>query len=326
MNILKKEYIGILFGALYTIMFRYLDGFNFDSCLITIDFSINSFTFFVLVPIIVGILPILIAQNEIGNSRWKHFFYPLISNLIFIIYAIIFKLEDLGCGIILIPPFIAISGFIGLLFGLVFKKKKSNKLYFIVILPFLLVPIENAIPNPDIRYEVVSSVMINNSKENIWNNIIEVPEIKESEYNSGFYSLIGIPRPIKSKIEIVGNQKFRMGYFSGGLKLAETIEEIEPYKMVGFKIHIDKSKLRDTPMDQHILRNNYFQFRSISYHLNETVNGQTQLILKCNYEINSKINSYANLWAEDIIKDFEEKLLEAIKEKLDKERLKNKII
>lgn len=322
MNIIKKEYIGILFGALYTILFRYLDGFRFDSYLITIDFSVNSFTFFVFVPMVVGILPILIAQNEIGNSRWKHFFYPLISNLIFIIYALIFKLEDLGCGIILLPPLIFVSGFIGLIFGFFFKRKKNNKLYSILFLPFLFVPIENLISNEDISYDVKSNVIINNNTNYIWNNIIEVPEIKKSEYQRGFFSYIGIPYPIKSKIEIVDNEKFRMGYFSDGLILAESIEEIEMYKMVRFKIHIDKSKLRHTPMDQHVLKNDYFQFSSISYHLKQVGNGRTELTLKCNYKINSMMNTYANFWAYNIIKDFEVRLLKALQVKFDRKTLK----
>ncbi|MBC5835897.1 hypothetical protein G6N05_13645 [Flavobacterium sp. F372] len=322
MNIIKKEYIGILLGALYTILFRYLDGFHFESVLITIDFSVNSFTFFLLVPMVVGILPILIAQNEIDNSRWKHFLYPIISNLFFIVYALLFKLEDLGCGIIILPPLLLVSGIIGLLVGLLLKRKNNNKLYSVLFLPFLFVPIENLITNQDISHDVESNIIINNNSTYIWNNIIEVPEIKKHEYQRGFFSYIGIPYPIKSKIEIIGNEKFRMGYFSDGLILAESIEEMEPNKMIRFKIHIDKSKLRNTPMDQHVLKNDYFQFSSISYHLKQVGNGQTKLTLKCKYKINSMMNAYANFWAYHIIKDFEVRLLNALQVKFDRKVLK----
>lgn len=93
-----------------------------------------------------------------------------------------------------------------------------------------------------------------------------------------------------------------------------------------FKIHIDKSKLRDTPVDQHVLKNNYFKFHSIPYHLKAVEKGQAELTLACKYAISSKRNAYANFWARLIIKDFEEKLLKALQGKLDKEKLNNNTI
>jgi len=319
-KILNKDYIGILAGAAYALIYRLLDGLSHSGWFFNIDVSVNSFTFFIFIPAVVGLLPILIAKNEIGRSWSKYFFYPIVSNIIFIIVAFSIKLEDLGCGIIILPVFILISGLIGLIAGAILKRnyKKNNTLYSLLFLPIFTTIVESNIPTPSKSYEVVSSVIIDNSKENIWSNIIEVPEIKPSEYSPDFYSFIGIPQPIQSKLEIINSKEFRIGYFTDGLTLVESIAEIERYKKVRFNIHIDQSELRDTPMDQHVLKSTYFKFTSISYHLKETVDGKTELSLKCNYTIDSKIHLYANFWADNIIRNFEEKLLAILKEKLKK--------
>lgn len=317
-NIKNNQYLGILISALYALFFRMLDGYSYKGYYFDIDFSVNSITFFVTLPLVMGFLPILITSNEIGNSTWKHFFFPVISNILFIKLTIILGVEDLGCGIILAAPLVLISGIVGLVMGqvIIHQDKNSTKLYSFVLLPFIFTFIESNIPTPKKSYQVVSSVIIDNTKENVWNNIIEVPEIKPSEYQPDFYSFIGIPQPIKSKLEIINSKEFRLGYFTDGLTLVESIAEIERYKKVRFNIHMDQSELRDTPMDQHVLKSNYFKFTSISYHLEETVDGKTKLSLKCNYTIASKIHLYANFWADNIIRNFEEKLLAILKEKL----------
>ena len=43
-----------------------------------------------------------------------------------------------------------------------------------------------------------------------------------------------------------------------------------------------------------------------------------ELKLDCDYILDSKMNYYANFWAERIIKDFENKLLEVLKKKIEK--------
>lgn len=155
-------------------------------------------------------------------------------------------------------------------------------------------------------------------KEHVWDNLVEVPEILYPEYNKGIFNYLGIPRPIKSKLETFQDEEFRIGYFSDGLKLYETIAKVDTLNSVHFKIHIDKSELREIPLDKHLLESEYFHFENISYHLRSIDRYHTELSLKCNYTIESKMNLYANFWADKVIKDFEVRLLETLKVKLEK--------
>jgi len=217
-------------------------------------------------------------------------------------------LEDWLCILIIACPFLFSAGIAGLILGNFLKNRKSNKLYSVILLPLILNPLEVYLPNKEETFSIKSEIIVNAKKEMVWNNLIEVPKISEDEYNYGFYNYIGIPRPVKSKLEIIDGIEYRIGYFTEDLKLYETISEIDTFRFVNFKIHIDKSQLRNTPTHRHLLKSDYFKFENISYSLMKLQNGRTKLTLSCDYILDSKMNFYANFWAKRIIRDFEEKI------------------
>lgn len=315
-----REYIGIFLGAIYAMAFRILGGMK----LMHGSFTIYSLTFVWIVPLLVGIIPILIARKEMRNSMSKQFLYPFFSGLLFAIMAFTTGLEDIICLLILGLPFVLGAGTIGLLLGIILDKmderkaKKNNNLYSsLLLLPLFLNPLESKISSPQKEYEVKNQIRIHASKEKIWKNIIEVPEIKDEEYESSFFNYAGIPRPVCSRLETIDGIKYRVGYFSDELKLVETISKIDSLKYVAFTIHMDKSHLRDLPMDEHILQSDFFTFNTIAYTLTPAENDSVLLTLTCSYKIESKMNGYANFWAEEVIGDFENNLLKALKKKLE---------
>jgi hypothetical protein len=310
------QYLGILFGALYGLGFRMLCEKESLSGLYDL-YDIYSVTFIWIVPIVVGIIPILFAREEILKSKWKQFTFPFLSVLIFFILALSSGLEDWLCILIIAFPFLFSAGIVGLVLSKFIKKRKSNKLYSIILLPLILNPLEVYLPNNSETYNTQSEIIINVENEIVWNNLIEVPEIKDNEYNYGFYNYIGVPRPIKSELKIIDGIEYRIGYFTEDLKLYETISKIDTFKFVNFKIHIDKSELRNTPTDKHLLQSDYFKFKNISYSISKLANNKSKLTLNCDYTLNSKMNFYASYWANKIISDFEVKLLEVLKNKIE---------
>ena len=317
------QYFGIILGAFYGLGFRMLCEKESISGVYDL-YDIYSVTFIWIVPIVVGIIPILFAREEILKSKWKQFIFPFLSVLLFFLFALSSGLEDWLCILIIALPFLFSAGIVGLLLSNYIKNRKSNKLYSIILLPLILNPLEVYLPNNEKTYSVQSDILIESQKETVWNNLIEVPEIKENEYNNGFYNYIGVPRPIKSELKTIENIEYRIGYFTEGLKLYETISKIDTFSFVNFKIHIDKSELRNTPTDKHLLKSEYFKFENISYTLQEESNGEIKLTLNCDYKLNSKMNFYASFWADRIIKDFEEKLLKVLKNKIEKNHLLTK--
>ena len=313
-----KQYLGIILAALYGLGVRFLLNPKENNASEIYDYyNIYTISFIWILPIAISVIPILFAKNEILESKWKQFVFPFLSVFLFFIFTLSSGIEDWLCILIIAFPFLLTAGIVGLILGPIIKNKKSNKLYSIVLLPFILSPIESIIPNKTEYFKVESEIVIETHKQVVWENLIEVPEIKDNEYNKGFFNYIGVPRPIKSELEIINGKEYRIGYFSDELKLYETISKVEPLKFVEFKIQINESQLRDLPTDKHLLKSNYFSFENISYELKEISPNNTKLILCCEYTLASKMNKYANFWAERIIKDFESRLLNSLKLKIE---------
>ncbi|MFD2246341.1 hypothetical protein [Pontibacter ruber] len=251
------------------------------------------------------------------NSRWKQFGFPFLSVLLFFILTLSSGIEDWLCILIISFPFLITAGIVGLVVAPLIKNRSSKKLYSIVLLPFILNPVESLLPSKSEKFSVKTQIVINTSQEAVWENILEVPEIKDAEYNYGLLNWIGVPRPIKSKVYTTDGQKLRIGYFSDGLRLHERISQIDTLHYVEFEILLDKSKLRDLPTDKHLLQSGNFYFDRIYYRLNKINSNETELTLTCEYSLNSKMNGYANFWAKTIIKDFEVRLLNSLKHKIE---------
>lgn len=306
------QYIGILLGAIYGYCYRLICGKEGVNGIYE-NYNIYSISFIWVLPIVIAIIPILFAKKEIIESKWKQFVFPFLSVLLFFVFTLSSGIEDWLCILIIAFPFILTAGIIGLILGPIIKKRNSNKLYSIILLPFILSPIETLIPNKSEYFSVESKIIIEADKQTVWDNLIEVPEIKDKEYDKGFFNYIGVPRPIKSELEIINGKEYRIGYFSDELKLYETLSKVEPLRYVEFNIHISESELRDLPTDRHLLKSDYFSFDRISYELREISPNMIELILSCDYTLDSKMNGYANYWAEKIIKDFENRLLSSLK-------------
>lgn len=312
-----SQFLGVIVAALYGILVRVLmanDSFP--------EFwNIYSISFIIVTPIVIGIIPVFFPYNEIYKSKINSAFIPAYSVLLFSIIALTSKIEDLLCIFILGVPFMTLAGVTGLIGRLAVQYfRKNKKLYSLVALPLFLNPVENHFPDNIRSYEVENKIVIHQSDAVIWNYIVEVPEIKDEEFEKGFFNYIGIPRPVKSVIETRGNNVYRIGYFTDDFQLVESISAIEENKFVSFNIHIDKSKLRDQPTDRHLLKSKNFRFDNISYTIRPLDSTSAELILQCNYTLESKLNFYANFWANLIIDDFEKRLLTALKHKIEAEK------
>ena len=311
----KSQYLGILLGVIYGLIIRIIA----DQEIFEDYYNIYSISFVWLAPIVIGLFPILFSSNEIYKSKTKLFFYPIITIILFLIVALITRIEDLVCLLIIGLPFLFVAGVIGLLLGVLVKGRiKDKKIYSIILIPLLLNPIENLISNKEEVYSLSSEIIINKSKAQIFPNLLSVPTILDKEYQNGFYQKIGIPRPVNSEILTNQGEMYRIGHFTDGLKLYEYVSEIKENQFVNFKIDLSKSQLRETPTDQHLLKSNYFNFENINYSLEYISETETKIILNCDYKIESKMNFYANFWAKSIIGDFEKRLLQSLKTKLEK--------
>lgn len=309
---LIAKYGGILLGALYGLLLRLIFTFTDKDIF---GFSLFSITFIWIVPIVIGIIPIFFTTNAQIEKIKFSILNPALTVLIFFAFALITGIEDILCLFIITLPFMLGAMVGGFIFSTILKnyRKRKGIIYSIILIPFLSTAVENQFETPYNIYRVETSVVVNTSKSNIWKNIIRVNKIKEHEYKKGFFNYAGIPRPFCAELDKDTVGAIRIGYFEGGLTFQETVTKWEQNNNISFDITVIPTSIRTTAFDQHVLKGNYFRFLNASYKLEKLDNDKTVLILSSSYALNTKINSYASFWGRQLLKDFQNRLLQVIK-------------
>jgi len=320
MRNLTSKFLGLLSGALYGLALRY---FFFDELRSPFSFTdLFSVTFVWIVPVIIGVTPMLFASNDQLSSKSYRAFTPVFTNLIFFIFCFITRIEDLLCIIIIALPFMIGAMVGGLVFGaliLTFRERRGI-IYSILLIPFLAGAIEEQFKIPSGIYEVKNAIIINNNADSIWNNVVRVKEIKGSEYSKGIFNYAGIPRPLYAELDKNGIGANRVGHFEGGLTFRETVNEWEPNKKVSFSIKMVPSTIRQTVFDQHVLRGKHFKFVGASYELTKISDNKTLLTLSSSYQLDTRINYYGSTWGNLLLSDFQQRLLEVIKNRCENKK------
>jgi hypothetical protein len=310
MTALRQKYglltIGVTLGILYGLITRLVLGQSA---------TLASLTYLFVIPTILGIIPLMFADNEKLKSYRNLIFIPWLTIASFFLTMFLLGMEDFICLLVLAGPFFILGTVGALIFSIIQinKDKNKGKLFTLVLLPFLFAAVEDYIKSPSAVYNSKTEVIINATAEQIWDNIVEVRPIEAREYQAGFFNSIGIPRPISATVDRKELGGHRTGNFEGGLKFIETITKYEQNKKVSFDIKIDPGSVRQKVFDQHVLNGNYFTFVDATYELSDLKNGQVKLTLLSSYQLTSTVNFYGKFWGDLILTDFQSRLLKVIK-------------
>lgn len=312
-------YGGVIIGSIYGLVMRLFFGLPFDWP--GFHFAdLFSITFIWVVPIVIGIIPMIFATKEQLALNSYRISRPILTVFFFFIIAFWTGKEDMICIVIISIPFLIAAGVGGFIFAKVMEKRKNRNgvLYSLFLLPLLSGFIEEGFETPSQTYQVSTVIVINSTPETIWENVIRVKEINQAEYKKGFFNYAGIPRPLYAELDIDTIGATRIGHFEGGLTFKETVTDWQRNRRVAFNIVVTPSTIRQTIFDQHILKGDHFTFLNASYELEPLYNGRTRLTLSSTYKLDTQINGYSSLWGRVLLTDFQERLLEVIKKRCDK--------
>jgi hypothetical protein len=298
--------VGILLGVGYGVFTRLVFG----------EYGVlNSFGYFIGVPAVLGVLPLIFIDDEQIKHTSLILFTPLLT--IAGIFSIFFlaHVEDAICLLIFSLPFIMLSLFGALIYQQVRLRRaqKHARVLSILLLPLIVAPIESEISSPVNTYSVESEIITFAKPELIWSNIVRVPKIAFSEYSPGFFNKAGVPRPLEAELSFDGIGAVRHGHFDEGLTFVEKIKEWQPPTKVAFGIEVDPRTIPDQIIAQHILKGNYFKFLDAAYRIDSLSLTTTRLRLTSRYTLTSKLNFYESFWANWILSDFQDRLLKVLK-------------
>jgi hypothetical protein len=324
MHTIKKifsNYGGIIVGSLYGLTMRLIFGNPFK--IPGVEFTdLFSITFIWIVPVLIGIAPMMFATKEQLTSNTFRITRPVLAVLLFFLLAFWSGREDIVCIVIIAFPFLLAAAVSGYLFAKVMQHRKNNSvmMFSLFLIPFVSGFIEEKFPTPSQTYSVGNVVIVNATPEVIWKNIVRVKEINESEYEKGFFNYAGIPRPLYAELDEDTIGATRVGHFEGGLTFNETVTAWEKNKRVAFNITVIPSTIRQTIFDQHVLKGKHFTFLDASYTLERISDIQTKLTLSSTYRLDTRINSYSAIWGRILLSDFQGRLLGVIKKRCDEQK------
>jgi hypothetical protein len=229
-----------------------------------------------------------------------------------------FGFEGMICLTIIVAPFLALGTLGAFIYRLIKLKNegKGTKLYISLAIPFLFLLIETNIQPTDQIHTVTTSLEINADKLKIWENVKNVKNIQPNEIKTHFVHLIGIPKPTNGELDKEQIGGVRNITWEKGIKFEEKIKSWDEGNGFAYDINVDPTSIPPTTLDEHVMiGGKYFDVLEGSYKIDKLGQTKNLVTLSCTYRVTTNLNFYSKLWADFILDDFNEMILEVIKKR-----------
>ncbi|WP_158993105.1 hypothetical protein [Mucilaginibacter sp. L196] len=315
-----KEQKWLLIGVGAAVLVGFLFRIVFEISFFRSFTSSMSIGFLFGVPFIMGFITVFFAEKKELENVTISIFTPWISIFGLLVITLLFNTEGWACWMMALPVFLVSASFGGY-FAHKYREWTNNRnngiqLSLIVLLPFMIVPLENLAGSSSTTYKAYTEIEIHASKEQIWGNVTRVRAIKQKQDSAYFTRFLGFPRPIQAVLdtEAVGGK--RKAIFDKGLIFDEQVTAYEPFKLMTFTIHADPYTIPSTTMDKHIvIGGEYFDVLNGTYILEPEGSGLYKLRLYSNFKLHTTFNFYAHIWAVWIMRDIQQNILKVIKDR-----------
>lgn len=306
---LRTLLIGLTAGVVYA----------FLSMLIVTHFHENvSVAYIFILPIILGAIPILFSTKEQLSAYKSYLLLPWIITFTFFILSYVTGFEGMICLVIIVAPFLLLCTLGAFIFRLIKLKNERNgtKLYVSLFIPLLILGIETNFQATDQIHTVSTTIVINADKSKVWNNVKNIKDIQPNEIETHFVHLMGIPKPLNGELDKEEIGGIRHITWEKGIKFEEKITAWDEKKGFSYNINVDPNSIPPTSLDEHVMiGGKYFDVLNGSYKIEELSQTKNKVTLTCTYRVTTNLNFYSKFWADFILDDFNEMILEVIKKR-----------
>ena len=312
---IKTLGIGLVAGVAYAFLAMLLVNSTHKSV---------SVSYIFLVPVVIGVIPVLFSTKEQLKTYSSYIILPWISVLTFFFLAWTAGYEGMICLTIIVAPFL-ILGTLGAFIARLIKLKqegKGTKLYLSLFIPFVFLATESYFITQDQFHTVQTSVIVTGNRSTIWNNIKNVKDIQPDEISTRFLHVIGVPKPLDGRLnqETIGG--IRKITWEKGILFNEIITSWDEGYGFSYDIRVDPNSIPPTTLDEHVMvGGKYFDVVKGSYRIDSLNTDQFKVTLSCTYRITTNLNAYSKLWADFILNDFNEMILDVIKNRCETQSL-----
>lgn len=283
--------------------------------------SAVSVSYIFILPVVLGAIPVLFTTREQLRSYMDFLVLPWIVVLTFFMLSFLSGFEGMICLVIIFGPFILLGSLGAFIYSLLLHKRKGNKtpLYASLLLPFLFLSVEKSFIAKDRFYTVTTSIEVNAHCSTVWSNVKNVKDIGPDEISTHFVHLIGVPRPLNGQLDREGVGATRSIIWEKGIKFQEKIMRWEEGKGFEYNIIVDPKSIPPTTLDEHVMiGGKYFDVIAGGYRIDSIARNKCRVALRCTYRVTTNLNFYARWWADFMLNDFNEMILEIIKKRSEK--------
>ena len=302
----KRSYTAltwILAGALYGLLLRVF--FGIAPHYFAVD-GVMSAAFLVATPIVVGAITVY-GRRHVDRSISYMLMGPWATIALMMLGCAVTLLEGSICIALMAPMFLLCGSLGGVIMGLLlnFWELRDTHVGAIAVLPFLMMIAESFAPLVNAETEIRNSVVIDASRQRVWEEIMNAESIQPDELPFSVSHLIGVPKPVEGVNRVTPEGEIRYSRWERGVRFEAIVSRREQYETVRWHYAFDAHSFPEGSMDEHVeIGGKFFGLQDTTFNLRSLPNNQTELELIANYRVSSSINFYAVPAAKLLGRDF----------------------
>lgn len=268
-------------------------------------------------PFVVGAIPVFILSRKVKDAYITYIIGPFAIVFFFFALAFLFQIDGAICLIVLFGPFLLLGGLGGFIYMLIIIRRNKHKdLYVSLMLPLIVLAIERNFEATDSINTIATSIVVDAPSSVVWEQIKNVKNIREDEIETHFIHLIGVPKPINGELDKEGPGGIREITWAKGIRFREHITAWKEGVSFAYDIDVDPKSIPPKTLDEHVMiGGKYFDVLKGSYTLDSTADGKCLITLSCTYRVTTNLNFYSKIWADFMLDDFQEMILEVVKKR-----------
>lgn len=190
--------------------------------------------------------------------------------------------------------------------------KPHKVVYSLALVPFLL------IVAPEQRTDYIghaqSTVLINATPAQIWQQINHADAIKPHEVQDALAYQIGVPYPISGITKHTPEGLIRYSTWQKGIQFEEIIQDFQPNQYIRWTYRFRPDSVPKGALDDHVtIGGKHFDLLDTAYRLTPVNAHQTELAISVHYRVSTDLNWYSGTWADELIGDFAHVILDFYK-------------
>ncbi len=268
-------------------------------------------SFIYLVPLAVGAVTVYLAERSVRRTWGYYLAAGFGANALFVVGTLLILIEGWICAIVIVPLFGAIGMVGALVMGIVCRLTNWPKhaAYSVAVLPLLFGAVEPTANLPTRLRTIERSVVIDAPREVVWDQLMNVSDIRDEEVGHGLAFRIGVPPPISALSDVAGDQRLRRIAMGKQVYFDQVETERREHEYIRWSQRFYSDSFPPGSFDEHVVMGGeYFDIDSVSYEL-APQGPRTQLTVSFHYRVSTRFNWYADPVARLMLGNLEEVLL-----------------